>query len=264
MLSLPGCVPVPPVWDAWDELYQLGFIEPGVTTKDQELGRLGPPDSQSEGPGENYFIYRGQTFEQVYVTVLFQPMGGITYDWEVTIEFDENDVVIQASIAKRENLGSAYAELEAKAEDARLQAEAEYERLKAKADTGDPEAQFEVSSRAPNRAQAYRWLCLAAHQGHPRAQHKIGRFYQQGDPPAEEDLVRAYLWYKLAEKNGFQKEAVTYVRSNGAWKYQQFNNHGEWVRAFMTATQTSEAERLVAEWEPNPAECEQNDAPLGS
>ena len=247
VLLISACFYVPPVWNIGAEIDELDFIEPGVTTKDQVLAELGDPDTSYDEGVESGFIYSGHKSGGGIIV----GYGGFEIapdDWSVIIRFDENGVVSQVATSDGAVLGSR----------------SRYATLEAKAEAGDPEAQYELSSMVYGRAQAYRWLCLAAHQSHPRAQHKIGRFYQQGDPPADEDLVQANFWYKLAERNGFQKEAVTYLRSNGAWKYQQFNNHGEWVRAFMTPTQSSEAERLVAEWEPNPAECEQNDAPLGS
>ena len=52
-------------------------------------------------------------------------------------------------------------------------------------------------------------------------------------------MGQAYLWYSLASEAG--------------------HAHGNWTRLTqeMTPAQIAEAERLVAEWEPNPAECEE-------
>ena len=98
VLVVAGCIYVPPVWDAGDEIYRLDFIEPGVTTKDQVLGRLGEPDTRSEAPGVSSFIYQGKTVDQVFI-VGVTPVGGVETDWWVMIEFDENDVVSQVSIS---------------------------------------------------------------------------------------------------------------------------------------------------------------------
>ena len=58
--------------------------------------------------------------------------------------------------------------------------------------------------------------------------------------------VRAYLWYTLAED----------------WEWSQ--RFKEKLTREMTPDQIAEAERLVSEWEPNPAECETITAPVRS
>ena len=249
VLLVSACIWVPPIWDAEDEIYLLDIIEPGVTTKDQVLAELGKPDGSSKTDHGTRFLYRGHKSKGVLVGL--PPAAGIVdpQEWTVDLEFDDNDTVCRVSTS----------------EGLTPNAKAAYATWKAEAEAGDAEAQYEFSSRVSSRAQAYKWLCLAAHQSHPIAQHKIGSIYQQRDHPyyqqsdlsADEDLVRAYLWYKLAENNGFQKEAFTYIRANGAWRCKQFKNHREWVKSLMTPVQTSHAERLVAEWKPNPADCAQ-------
>jgi len=53
-------------------------------------------------------------------------------------------------------------------------------------------------------------------------------------------VLEAYKWYTLAAKNG--NERATELRQD--------------ISDQMTPDQIAEAERLVAEWKPNPAECE--------
>ena len=86
----------------------------------------------------------------------------------------------------------------------------------------------------------WRWRCLAAHQGDDRAQNHVGNYYRVGSTPIQQDFVEAYKWYSLAVANG--NERAVDLRHN--------------VSGQMTPVQLAEAERLVTEWEPNPAECE--------
>ncbi len=55
-------------------------------------------------------------------------------------------------------------------------------------------------------------------------------------------MVQAYKWFKLAMINGGEGLSVSYLSRK------------------MAPDQMAEAERLVAEWEPNPAECEVDQA----
>ncbi len=61
--------------------------------------------------------------------------------------------------------------------------------------------------------------------------------YYQGETPQGPDLVQAYKWFKLGMVNDGEGSVTYHSRK-------------------MTPDQLAEAERLVAEWEPNPAECE--------
>ena len=86
----------------------------------------------------------------------------------------------------------------------------------------------------------WRWNCLAAHQGVRKAQYVVGGYYRSGLAPIETDIVEAYKWYSLSALNGSEVHAA--ARNFAAKK--------------MTHSQLTEAERLVAEWGPNPAMCE--------
>jgi hypothetical protein len=84
------------------------------------------------------------------------------------------------------------------------------------------------------------WMCLSAHQGDQNAQYVLGKYYRQGSNLVLQDPIEAYKWLSLAAKDG---DATT-KRLRDVFARQ------------LTPEQIAEAERLVAEWEPNPAECE--------
>jgi len=86
----------------------------------------------------------------------------------------------------------------------------------------------------------WQWVCLAAHQGHHDAQYDVANRYRRGSSPVQLDPIEAYKWLSLAAKDG---DAIKrYYRD-------------VLVRQ-LSPEQIAEAERLVAEWQPNPAECE--------
>ncbi len=116
--------------------------------------------------------------------------------------------------------------------------------LTARAKAGNSEAQHRLSkfySYQGEVEETARWRCFAAHQGHPEAQFGIGRSYQYGDETTERDPILAHMWLALAEAS-----TVRSVRSA----------YSEALVKSMSPTQIAEAERLVAEWKPDPSACE--------
>jgi hypothetical protein len=99
----------------------------------------------------------------------------------------------------------------------------------AAAEKGDADAQYEVG----RFLYSWKWFCLAANQNHIEAAYRVAVFYEAGNAPVSHDPVRAYMWYSLAA-----------------------SREAEYAAKDMTPEQIAEAERLVAEWEPNPSECE--------
>jgi TPR repeat protein len=91
---------------------------------------------------------------------------------------------------------------------------------------------------SPALADAFRRhkLCHDAHRGDADAQYLLSIHYKGGYGGVRSDLVQAYLWRTLASS----------ARVNA--------NIDELIRE-MSATQLAEAERLVAEWAPDEAEC---------
>ncbi len=83
-----------------------------------------------------------------------------------------------------------------------------------------------------------RELCLAAHQGDAEAQYTLGNNHKFGLSGTTPDAARAYLWYSLAGD----------FRDAGDLK--------ETEASAMNFSQRAEAERLVANWRPNPNHCE--------
>lgn len=85
-----------------------------------------------------------------------------------------------------------------------------------KAKAGVPDAQFELGGMyvqgqvgspsnilngEPDYKQAYKWLRLAAEQGHAEAQNSLGIRYNRGESISQ-NHAEACKWFRLAEKNG--------------------------------------------------------------
>jgi len=115
-----------------------------------------------------------------------------------------------------------------------------------KAGQGDSEAQYKLSLETMPLTERWRWVCRAAHSGHTKAMYELGNYNRWSLGMALPNQVRAYLWYTLAED----------------WEWSQ--RFKEKLTREMTPDQIAEAERLVSEWEPNPAECEAITAPVRS
>ncbi len=233
MVFLCGCVYVPPVWDAVDEIYQLDFIEPGVTTKDQVLARLGEPDTSDEGEVR----YTGLKSTGAFIFIL--PTGlPIVYDkeeWWVTIEFDEDNVVSAVRTSEDAAPESLYAAETGHVARAALEKESRAD-LQKSAEEGDPEAAWELSQSFPQATDPRNnlfWLCRAANLGHTKAQREMGGRHWYGIS-VPEDRVRGFLWHSLAARNG-SDEDLTEVAER---------------RELLTTQELVEAERLIAEWQP--------------
>ena len=102
---------------------------------------------------------------------------------------------------------------------------------------GDPDALWELANIAP-KDQREMWRCLAAHSGNAKAQDLRSISYEYGLPPLKEDKVQALKWEMLARASGYTRPTI-------------YNEPESTTRP----EQITEAERLVAEWQPNPAEC---------
>ena len=107
----------------------------------------------------------------------------------------------------------------------------------------DVEILYQISVELTDRVLAWNVACLAAHLGHQQAQDDLATSYYLGNEPVGKDFVKAYVWYTLA---GREKNVVmTTLKS-------------------MTLEEIAEAERLVAEWQPNRVECETIRAPAAN
>lgn len=130
--------------------------------------------------------------------------------------------------------------------------------LKTMAEQGNADAQYQLGVLSSSPRESWKWFCLAANQRHPQAQLEIGNFYETGRDPVSVDLGLAYVWYKLAELNGFEENVGSRYRKTTTGYKCCFpsKSHRQILAEQLDLAQLSEADRLVAEWEPNPAECE--------
>ena len=106
-----------------------------------------------------------------------------------------------------------------------------------RAEQGGPDAQFHLGAyylRTDRVDDAWEWFCLAANQGHARAQLALGRKFHRGSAPVAQDYVQSYVWYSLAASNGIRYAAKE--RDN--------------LAETMTSAQIAEAEKLAKEWRP--------------
>jgi len=229
---------VPPIWDVEDVIYQLETIEEGVTTKSEVLEKFGEPYYRDEDI--NLFTYNGETSKGYVFAAAGYTGSGTLIDeqsWWVTIYFDESDAV--AFLVTSEMTDSQKS-------DARIETQ-----LKERAKKGNAEAQFQMYKLSASNSERWRWLCLAANQGHPFAQEEVGELNMQSrkefwriERPDEPDKIAAYVWYSLAF-------------SNGSKRAEFFRDH---VAEDMTGEEIATANRLVAEWRPNSTECEETGA----
>ena len=135
--------------------------------------------------------------------------------------------------------------------------------IEGRANQGDSDAQWELAL-APG-SQKEKWLCRAAHAGNAKAQHRLGKHYRHGFGGVEADMVTAYLWLSLSETNGFKYPVRVYTGyGEPATGEKTQPTQREIVANSMTSAQITEAKRLVAEWQPNPAECEIEGTPYGN
>jgi TPR repeat protein len=114
--------------------------------------------------------------------------------------------------------------------------------LLARAENGDPAAMYTYANSLGSK-DAYKWYCRSACGGNAQSKFVMGSYYQSGRQPVSKDLVNAYLWYSQgaddpSTQSGEARQELIHL---------------------MTPAQIAEAERLAAEWQPNPAECEAYD-----
>jgi len=81
--------------------------------------------------------------------------------------------------------------------------------LQDKANKGDPQSEFELAKRyfagqdvQKDPDHGTQLLLKAANHGYPEAQFLMGELYVLGNAPG--DPVEAYMWYGIAERNGYK------------------------------------------------------------
>lgn len=97
---------------------------------------------------------------------------------EVTFRLYENERI--AELDQRANAGDANAELELS------------------------DAYFKGKDVSKDEKEGYRLLLRAANQGLPKAQFQMGE-YTAGQGNRPDDYMVAYMWYALAERNGYKQ-----------------------------------------------------------
>jgi hypothetical protein len=118
-------------------------------------------------------------------------------------------------------------------------------------------ALFGFASQEYNSLRPWKFNCLAANQNHPYAQALVADHYRHGSDPVERDVLRAYVWYRLAELNGYEgRQNLRTKLETGGWTCCTAKPYSEALAVNMTPSELADGERLVSEWKPNPAECE--------
>ncbi len=101
---------------------------------------------------------------------------------------------------------------------------------------------FAMADRSQRQAERWKWLCMAAHSGHQRAQHLMAARYYAGMPqPVTKDVIRAYVWYSLAASNG--DEAAEAARQTLARR--------------MPSNQLQEARQMYSAWQADYDDCDE-------
>ena len=199
------------------------------STRDDVVALLGEPYGTTEGYGHSIDVYdydvfcAGAYFFVIPVIPRWRDRPGV-----LVVEY-KDDVVVRADIWWEKEPRDVIKRYEDRAE--RLVS------LEKGALAGDRKAMWSYAHALDDPKKAWVWFCRAANEGLPAAQYHLGNSYHHGKEPVVQDSVQSYLWYTLA---GSKRE------------HRVFRN----LIAEMTPDQITEAERLLAEWEPNPAECE--------
>jgi TPR repeat protein len=87
-------------------------------------------------------------------------------------------------------------------------------------------------------------LCAKAHGGDRYAQELMGKGYRWGEAGFEQNHTLAFMWYSLSAANG---------NFSARWVIEY--NHG-FTQSLLHLADEPEANRLLAEWKPNPKSCE--------
>jgi len=127
----------------------------------------------------------------------------------------------------------------------------------ARSGRGDPEEQYQVGYSAGHFDLSWPWYCLAAKQGHAKAQYALGNYYLYGVGRIPADRMKAYIWYKLAESSGLnvgERDGLYYGTESGMTCCTS-EDRTKYALAEMTSSQITEANRLLSEWHPETVEC---------
>jgi hypothetical protein len=110
--------------------------------------------------------------------------------------------------------------------------------LRRRAQADDAEAQLQLYYAQRGQKASLKWLCRAADQGQRHAQNEIASLYWKGDEDIAQDLLRAYVWYSIAVRNGYEEYR---------WKMEK-------VAESLTPEQTVKAKEMLKDWQPGQCE----------
>jgi hypothetical protein len=273
-LFIAGCTIIPGV-----ESTDLSSVQEETATRAEVESALGEPDLSrvtAEGRIDVYLYDQGREAE-IFVsgirTIMIWPMVPFVYAKRVdeqesylTILYDRQDRVVayatQPNAETPEEAITSYIFFAGRrAEETQTRATLEACNLPfSEVIQLDARTQYNLGTVCPTvsngdpKADPRRWqrTCLAAHGRYPDAQRRMGVliYYNRGETPQGHVLVQAYKWFNLAKVNDGEGSLNTTQHLNiiiGSITV---------LSRKMTPDQRAEAWRLVAEWEPNPAECE--------
>ena len=124
--------------------------------------------------------------------------------------------------------------------------------LKRRAYQGDAKASYEYALRINDSAEAWKFHCLAANQNHPDAQALVANHHRWGLDPVERDVLRAYVWYRLAELNGYEgRQSLRTKTEIGGWKCCTATPYSEALAANMTPSELADGCRALP-WRAQP------------
>lgn len=110
---------------------------------------------------------------------------------------------------------------------------------------GDAQAAYALYRMSLTVGEERKWICVAASLGLAKAQAEMARMHWRRPPPRNyyspfpRDIVKAYVWARIATRNGESLQSMARHLTVG-----------------MSAAERLLAERLVKEWKPDPAACE--------
>lgn len=251
LLLLSGCAAVVPAEEQkppFSEKVLESLL--GSTNEDIEQ-KFGRPNREFLGKDRSYFVYQGRRAIAFAILMgLPIPMEGQTMVCSI-LEFGP-DLRLRGydtfgeyvGIVGMKSLGDCENYFWSDKELAELQRDHEAE-IEKRVEEGDPETAYDYAYHLDfdrSYSERFRWYCLAAQAGHAKARYQLGRYYQHGYG-IEENARKAYQWYTLSLEAEHSDEVA---------------RQREQLLKDMTPEQIAEAERLAAEWQSNPAECEVN------
>jgi TPR repeat protein len=83
----------------------------------------------------------------------------------------------------------------------------------------------------------------------------MGKLFQHGYGFVEQDLIKAYLWYKVAEEQGYPP-STRYTKTSSGWACCNPLPELDSLVEQMSAEEKTEADRLMSMWDPSTEFCQ--------